>query len=69
MALTAGLLYLLMTRLLPTGSWGRLSALFAALLFTLNPTFWSQNIIAEVYALECAAGGRGLVGGAGDGGR
>ncbi|MEZ4635520.1 MAG: DUF2723 domain-containing protein [Caldilineaceae bacterium] len=51
-ALTAGLLYLLMTRLLPTGSWGRLSALFAALLFTLNPTFWSQNIIAEVYALN-----------------
>ena len=51
-ALTAGLLYLLMARILPTGNWGRLSALFVALLFTLNPTFWSQNIIAEVYALN-----------------
>jgi hypothetical protein len=51
-ALTVGLLYLLMARWLPPTGWGRLSALFAALLLAFNPTFWSQSIIAEVYALH-----------------
>ncbi len=51
-ALTVGLLYLFMARNLPSTPWGRLSGLFAALLFALNPTFWSQSIIAEVYTLN-----------------
>ncbi|MBX2997957.1 MAG: DUF2723 domain-containing protein [Caldilineaceae bacterium] len=51
-ALTVGLLYLLMARWLPSTGWGRLSALFAALLFAFSPTFWSQSIIAEVYTLH-----------------
>ncbi len=28
----------------------RAAALFTATLFAVNPTFWSQNLIAEVYA-------------------
>jgi hypothetical protein len=30
----------------------RIGALFTATLFAVNPTFWSQNLIAEVYALH-----------------
>lgn len=30
----------------------RLTAIFAALYFAFNPTFWSQNLIAEVYTLH-----------------
>lgn len=51
-AAVIGLLYLLLARSLPGSGWGRLSALFAALLLAFNPTFWSQSIVAEVYALH-----------------
>ncbi len=46
-------LYLLMRRWL-TGApaLSRLAALWVAVMFAVNPTFWSQNLIAEVYALH-----------------
>lgn len=47
------LLYLLMTRWLAgPARLGRGVALFTALLLAVNPTFWSQNLIAEVYTLH-----------------
>lgn len=47
------LLYYTMLRLLPGAMLARrLGALFATLLFAVNPTFWSQNLIAEVYSLQ-----------------
>jgi hypothetical protein len=52
-AAAVGLLYLLMVRWLPTtGGWSRACAIFTALFFAANPTFWSQNLIAEVYSLH-----------------
>ncbi|MEZ4863535.1 MAG: DUF2723 domain-containing protein [Caldilineaceae bacterium] len=47
------LLYGLMVRWLPSPlPMRRLTALWTALLLALNPTFWSQNLIAEVYTLQ-----------------
>jgi hypothetical protein len=52
-ALTVALLYRLMLGWLPGADLPRrLAALFTAALFAVNPTFWSQNLIAEVYALH-----------------
>jgi hypothetical protein len=47
-------LYAVMVRWLPgnKAGRGRAAALFTSLLFAANPTFWSQNLIAEVYALN-----------------
>lgn len=51
-ALTGALLYLLMRNWLPGAEpLRRIAALFSTALFAVNPTFWSQNLIAEVYAL------------------
>ena len=57
-----GLVYLLavQTIRIAAGSPGlpawmlRLTALFAAMLFGVTPTFWSQAIIAEVYSMHAA---------------
>jgi hypothetical protein len=47
------LLYGVMLHWLPGPSTlQRTTALFVALLFAANPTFWSQNLIAEVYTLH-----------------
>lgn len=51
-AATCGVLYLLLVYWLPGPVGRRPAALFAALLLALNPTFWSQSLIAEVYALH-----------------
>lgn len=51
-AATVALLYAFMARLLPATPWRRAAALFSTLLFMLNPTFWSQSTIAEVYTLH-----------------
>lgn len=52
-AATVTVLYLAMLRWLqsPLGV-RRLAALFTAILFAVNFTFWSQNLIAEVYTLH-----------------
>ncbi len=52
-ALTVVLLFLTMRKIIPgpTGV-SRGVALFSAALFAVNPTFWSQALIAEVYALH-----------------
>jgi len=52
-ALAIALLYIIMRDWLQ-GSLNvrRGAALFTAVLFTVNPTFWSQNLIAEVYTLH-----------------
>ena len=60
-AVAVGLLYLLALRMLqmtaPAG-WpiaiSRLLALLAAAIFAVTPTFWSQAVVAEVYALNAA---------------
>jgi hypothetical protein len=53
-AATVALLYLCMVGWLQQSSFGvhRLAALLTALLFAVNFTFWSQNLIAEVYTLH-----------------
>ncbi|MCB0108939.1 MAG: DUF2723 domain-containing protein [Caldilineaceae bacterium] len=52
-ALTVSLLYLtLLAWLQSTRGIRRLVALVAALFLALNPTFWSQSLIAEVYTLH-----------------
>ena len=52
-AVAVALLYRLMWAWLPGGlSLRRLTAIFTALLFAANPTFWNQSLIAEVYALH-----------------
>ena len=46
-------LFLLMRRWLPgTVIISRAAALFAAVMLAVNPTMWSQSLIAEVYALH-----------------
>ena len=53
-AVGVGALYLIIMRLLPTERlgppWRRCVAVLAALLFAFSLTFWSQAVIAEVYA-------------------
>ena len=52
-AATVTLLYLCMLGWLQSSfSVRRLAALFTAILFAVNFTFWSQNLIAEVYTLH-----------------
>jgi len=52
-AATVALFYLLMRNWLPGSRIVRqLAALFSAILFAVNPTFWNQSSIAEVYALH-----------------
>ena len=52
-AATVGLLYHLMRNWLPGPPIiQRMAAVFTAALFALNPTFWQQSLIAEVYALH-----------------
>ncbi len=51
-AATVALLYDFTVHTLPLGPARRPAALFAALLLALNPTFWSQSTIAEVYTLH-----------------
>lgn len=52
-AVAVALLYQLMRQWLPGHQpLRRLTALFSALLFAANPTFWNQSLIAEVYALH-----------------
>jgi hypothetical protein len=52
-ASAVGLLYGVMLCWLPGPSvLQRGAALFTALFFAVNPTFWSQNLIAEVYTLH-----------------
>lgn len=52
-AAVAGLLYrLMMGWLRGPLSIRRAAALLAAVLFAVNPTFWNQSLIAEVYALH-----------------
>lgn len=52
-AVAASMLFLLMRRWLTGGVViSRAAALFAALMLVLNPTMWSQSLIAEVYALH-----------------
>ena len=52
-ALAVALLYFLMRQWLPGNLvTARIVALFTAALFAVNPTFWSQNLIAEVYTLH-----------------
>lgn len=56
-ALSLGLLYTLMRDRLPTPpgqqvGLNRAAALFTALIFGWNITYWSQNLIAEVYTLH-----------------
>ncbi|MCX6026145.1 MAG: DUF2723 domain-containing protein [Chloroflexi bacterium] len=53
-AMGVGALYLIVVRLLPAERlgllWRRCAAALAALLFAFSLTFWSQAVIAEVYA-------------------
>src|SRR5215212_9623295 len=52
-ALAVALLYIIMRDWLQGElNVRRAAALFTALLFAVNPTFWSQNLIAEVYTLH-----------------
>ncbi|MFN8487102.1 MAG: DUF2723 domain-containing protein [Caldilineaceae bacterium] len=52
-ALAVALLYLIMLDWLQGPvTIRRTAALFTAVLFGVNPTFWSQNLIAEVYTLH-----------------
>ncbi len=54
-AVATGLLYLLALRLLAgvaRPAYRRLTALAAAFVFAVTPTFWSQSIVAEVYSLH-----------------
>jgi hypothetical protein len=52
-ALAVALLYLIMSNWLAgDGTLRRGVAALTALCFAVNPTFWSQNLIAEVYALH-----------------
>ncbi len=52
-ALAVALLYIIMRDWLQGAlNVRRAAALFTALLFAVNPTFWSQNLIAEVYTLH-----------------
>ncbi len=52
-ALTVALLFLTMRKIIPgPAGVSRGVALFSAALFAVNPTFWSQALIAEVYALH-----------------
>jgi uncharacterized membrane protein YvlD (DUF360 family) len=60
-AVAVGLLYLLARRILQMiappawpASIGRLLGLLAAAIFAVTPTFWSQAVVAEVYALNAA---------------
>ena len=52
-----GLVYLLALRMLRqaiTNPWSRLLAVFAAFVFAVTPTYWSQATLAEVYTLNAA---------------
>ena len=52
-----GLVYLLALRMLRQANanpWSRPLALFAAFVFAVTPTFWSQATLAEVYTLNAA---------------
>ncbi len=52
-AMSVALFFQLLAGWLPGDAlFRRLLALFAALFFAFNPTFWSQNLIAEVYTLQ-----------------
>lgn len=52
-ATAVALLYVLMLGWLPGGDTPRrMGAVFSASLFAVNPTFWSQSLIAEVYTLH-----------------
>ncbi len=52
-ALTVALLYVVMSAWLGSAlRVRRLAALLTALLLAVNPTFWSQSLIAEVYTLQ-----------------
>jgi hypothetical protein len=54
-AVATGLMYLLALHLLrriARPMYRRLTALAAALVFAVTPTFWSQSIVAEVYSLH-----------------
>ena len=52
-ATAVALLYVLMLGWLPGGDTPRrMGAVFSASLLAVNPTFWSQSLIAEVYALH-----------------
>jgi len=52
-ALAVAIFYLAVLRWLPNRSISaRIAALFAALLMGVNPTLWSQALVAEVYALH-----------------
>jgi hypothetical protein len=57
-ALSVGSLYLLITIILnpriASPMLRRTASLFSALLFAFSPTFWSQSVIAEVYAPNIA---------------
>jgi 4-amino-4-deoxy-L-arabinose transferase-like glycosyltransferase len=57
-ALSIGSLYLLITIILnprvASPMLRRTAALFSAMLFAFSPTFWSQSVIAEVYAPNIA---------------
>ena len=56
-AVATGLVYVLALRMLRQvtfNPWPRLLAIFAALTFTVTPTFWSQATLAEVYTLNVA---------------
>lgn len=66
--------YLVARRWLAAPPATRLAAGFAAVLLATNPTFWSQSLIAEVYALHALLAllvlyaAQGLAGAAGSGG-
>jgi hypothetical protein len=52
-ALTVVLLYLTSTTMLGSRAASALASVCAALLLAASPTFWSQALITEVYALNC----------------
>jgi Protein O-mannosyl-transferase TMEM260-like len=64
-ALGVGALYLILIRLLPSERlgllWRRVVAALSALLFAFSLTFWSQAVIAEVYAPNIGLVGLTLV--------
>lgn len=53
-ALTVALVYLVARRLAPAVRVRRLPALVGALALAVSPVFWSQAVVAEVYALHAA---------------
>ena len=53
-ALTVALVYLVARRLVRPAKLRRLPALVGALALAVSPVFWSQAVVAEVYALHAA---------------